>query len=186
MKSVLSLLSCQAELISLRIQHGELYLRLDRTSFSLNVSLKHPAGFPGCEFQIREALTEAIGQEKSDFFFDKVPPSFSRTHPSLTISPQFLEYSFQDEDAACFKSLGLNCIHLPFNYRHFEDDMNPRVLEESGFKRLDRVIAKHGIHIILYLHTAPGGQNTDWHSDHGGHIANSWNHKDFQDRVLWL
>ncbi|KDR66159.1 hypothetical protein GALMADRAFT_259609 [Galerina marginata CBS 339.88] len=130
------------------------------------------SGFPGCEFQIREALAEAIGQEKSEFFFDK-----------------FLEYFFQDEDAAFFKSLGLNCIRLPFNYRHFEDDMNPRVLKESGFKHLDRVIdicAKHGIYTILDLHTAPGGQNTDWHSDHGGHIANFWNHKDFQDRVIHL
>ncbi|PPQ71278.1 hypothetical protein CVT25_001420 [Psilocybe cyanescens] len=150
-------------------------------------------GFPGCEFQIREALAETIGEEKSEFFFDK-----------------FLEYFFEDADAVFFKSLGLNCIRLPFNYRHFEgkdagvnrfyyyfntnrsniiDDMNPRVLKEAGFKHLDRVIdicAKHGIYTILDLHTAPGGQNTDWHSDHGGHIANFWNHKDFQDRVVWL
>ncbi|KAG7447201.1 glycoside hydrolase family 5 protein [Guyanagaster necrorhizus] len=130
------------------------------------------SGYPGCEFQIREALANTIGQEKSDFFFDK-----------------FLEYFFMDADAAFFSSLGLNCIRLPFNYRHFEDDMNPRVLKESGFKHLDRVIdlcAQHNIYTILDLHTTPGGQNTDWHSDHGGHIANFWNHKDFQDRTVWL
>jgi len=49
-------------------------------------------------------------------------------------------------DAEYFASLGLNCLRLPFNYRHFEDDMNPRVLKESGFKHLDRVVdlcAKH-------------------------------------------
>ena len=53
--------------------------------------------------------------------------------------------------------------------------MNPRVFKESGFKHLDRVIeicAQHGIYTILDLHTAPGGQNPDWHSDNGGHIAN--------------
>ena len=53
--------------------------------------------------------------------------------------------------------------------------MNPRVLKVSGFKHLDRVIdacARHGIYTILDLHAAPGGQNTDWHSDHGSHIAN--------------
>ena len=69
------------------------------------------------------------------------------------------------------------------------DDMNPRVLKPEGFKHLDRVVdicAKHGIYTILDLHTAPGGQNTDWHSDAGTHIANFWNHKDFQDRVVWL
>ncbi|KAJ7785567.1 glycoside hydrolase family 5 protein [Mycena olivaceomarginata] len=130
------------------------------------------SGYPGCEFQIRHALGEAIGQEKSEFFFDK-----------------FLEYFFMESDAKFFSSLGLNCIRLPFNYRHFEDDMNPRVLKESGFKHLDRVIelcASHNIYTILDLHTAPGGQNTDWHSDHGGHIANFWVHKDHQDRTIWL
>ncbi|KAG5336911.1 Endo-1,4-beta-xylanase 5 [Termitomyces sp. Mn162] len=130
------------------------------------------SGYPGCEHQIREALAEAIGEEKSEFLFDK-----------------FLEYFFTDADAQFYKSLGLNCIRLPFNYHHFEDDMNPRVLKESGFKHLDRVInicAAHGIYTILDLHTAPGGQNTDWHSDHGSHIANFWNHKDFLDRAVWL
>ncbi|KAF7760869.1 CAZyme family GH5 [Agaricus bisporus var. burnettii] len=130
------------------------------------------SGYPGCEYQIREALTDTIGQEKADLFFDK-----------------FLEYFFQEQDAKFFQSLGLNCIRIAFNYRHFEDDMNPMVLKESGFKHLDRVIdicAQHGIYTILDLHVAPGGQNTDWHSDHGGHIANFWNHRHFQDRALWL
>ncbi|KAJ3807473.1 glycoside hydrolase [Lentinula aff. lateritia] len=135
------------------------------------------SGYPGCEYQIRAALAETIGAEKSEFFFDK-----------------FLEYFFQESDAKFFSSLGLNCIRLPFNYHHFEDDMNPRVLKESGFKHLDRVIdlcSQYNIYTILDLHTAPGGQNTDWHSDHGGHIANCkydlfWNQKDFQDRTIWL
>ncbi|KAH9840771.1 glycoside hydrolase [Rhodofomes roseus] len=130
------------------------------------------SGYPGCEFQIRAALAEVVGNEKSEFFFDK-----------------FLEYFFSEADAKFFASLGLNCIRIPFNYRHFEDDMNPRVLKKEGFKHLDRVIdllAKYGIYTILDLHTAPGGQNTDWHSDAGTHIAKFWEHKDFQDRTVWL
>ncbi|KAF8587347.1 glycoside hydrolase family 5 protein [Ramaria rubella] len=130
------------------------------------------SGYPGREFQIREALNRVIGEKKSALFFDK-----------------FLEYFFQAEDAKFFKSLGLNCIRLPFNYRHFEDDMNPRVLKESGFKHLDRVIdlcAKEGIYTVLDLHTAPGGQNQDWHSDNPSHYASLWDHRDFQDRVVWL
>jgi aryl-phospho-beta-D-glucosidase BglC (GH1 family) len=47
---------------------------------------------------------------------------------------------FGDADAKFFASLGLNCIRLPFNYRHFEDDMAPRVLKTGGFKHLDRVV----------------------------------------------
>ncbi|EMD35775.1 glycoside hydrolase family 5 protein [Gelatoporia subvermispora B] len=129
-------------------------------------------GYPGCEFQIREALAEVLGKEKSEFFFDK-----------------FLEHFFAEPDAAFFKSLSLNCIRIAIGYRHFEDDMNPRVLKPSCFKHLDRVVAacaKHGIYTILDMHTAPGGQNGGWHSDHGTHIASFWMHKDFQDRLVWL
>ncbi|KAH9840772.1 glycoside hydrolase superfamily [Rhodofomes roseus] len=130
------------------------------------------SGFPGCEFQIRAALAEVIGEKKAEYFFDK-----------------FLEYFFAEPDAAFFKSLGLNCIRIAISYRHFEDDMHPRVLKREGFKHLDRVIAtcaKHGIYTILDMHTAPGGQNGGWHSDHGAHISGFWIHKDFQDRMVWL
>lgn len=129
-------------------------------------------GFPGCEFQIREALDEVLGRQKAGFFFDK-----------------FLEYFFTDADAKFFKSLGLNCIRIAVNYRHFEDDMNPRVLKHSGFTHLDRVIsicANHGIYTVIDMHTAPGGQSGGWHCDSGTHIANFWLHKDFQDRLVWL
>ena len=68
-------------------------------------------------------MLDVLGREKYDFFFDR-----------------FLHHFFAEADAKYFKSLGLNCIRIPFNYRHFEDDMTPRVLKESGFKHLDRVI----------------------------------------------
>jgi hypothetical protein len=29
-------------------------------------------GYPGCEFQAREALAEVLGEQKAAFFFDKV------------------------------------------------------------------------------------------------------------------
>ena len=80
-------------------------------------------GYPGHESQHRAAMLKVLGKEKQEFFFDK-----------------FLEYFFTEADAKFFASLGLNCIRIPFNYRHFEDDMSPRVLKESGFKHLDRVV----------------------------------------------
>lgn len=30
------------------------------------------SGYPGCEFQIRDALEEVLGKQKRDFVFDKV------------------------------------------------------------------------------------------------------------------
>ncbi|KAG2082263.1 hypothetical protein BD769DRAFT_1398511 [Suillus cothurnatus] len=77
------------------------------------------SGNPGCEFQIRNALTEVIGPIKSETSI--VPASDGQA--------KFLEYFFQEEDAKFFKSLGLNCIQLHFDYRHFECDLNLRVLK---------------------------------------------------------
>ncbi|GAB7337244.1 hypothetical protein MBLNU457_g2617t1 [Dothideomycetes sp. NU457] len=129
-------------------------------------------GYPGMESQHRASMLKVLGKEKYEFFFDK-----------------WLEYFFTEKDAEFFASKGLNCLRLPFNYRHFEDDMNPRVLKTEGFKHLDRVVdicAKHKIYTILDLHTAPGGQNPDWHSDNVTNYAAFWDHKDHQDRVIWL
>lgn len=129
-------------------------------------------GFPGHEFQHRASMRKILGEKKYEFFFDR-----------------WLEYFFTDADAKFFSELGLNCLRLPFNYRHLEDDMNPRVLKESGFKHLDRVIdlcAKHKIYTILDMHTAPGGQNPDWHADNPTAYAAFWDYKDHQDRTIWL
>jgi len=130
------------------------------------------SGYPGHESQHRAAMLKVLGKEKQEFFFDK-----------------YLEYFFMEDDAKFFASLGLNCIRVPFNYRHFEDDINPRVLKENGFKHLDRIIdlcAKHKIYTILDMHTVPGGQNPDWHSDNPSNYAAFWDFKDHQDRTIWL
>ncbi|KAJ4215722.1 hypothetical protein FSOLCH5_011521 [Fusarium solani] len=129
-------------------------------------------GYPGHETPLRSALLKVLGQEKYDFFFDR-----------------WLYWFFNEDDARFLKSLGLNCVRLPFNYRHFEDDMDPRVLKESGFKHLDRVIeacAKEGIYSILDMHVLPGGQSGGWHADNTTTYAAFWDHKDFQDRTVWL
>jgi aryl-phospho-beta-D-glucosidase BglC (GH1 family) len=80
-------------------------------------------GFPGSESGHRAAMRSVLGPEKYTYFFDK-----------------WLEYFFTEKDANYFATLGLNCIRIPFNYRHFEDDLNPRVLKEEGFRHLDRVV----------------------------------------------
>ncbi|MCJ1439289.1 hypothetical protein MMC27_008681 [Xylographa pallens] len=129
-------------------------------------------GYPGHEHEHRAAMLKVLGKEKYEYFFDK-----------------WLEYYFTEQDAKFFASLGLNCIRIPFNYRHFEDDMNPRVLKEDGFKHLDRVIelcANEKIYTILDMHTVPGGQNPDWHSDNATNQAQFWDFKDHQDRTIWL
>lgn len=80
-------------------------------------------GYPGHESEHRAAMLKVLGKEKYEYFFDR-----------------WLYYFFTEDDAKFFASLGLNCLRLPFNYRHLEDDMNPKVLKVEGFKHLDRVI----------------------------------------------
>jgi aryl-phospho-beta-D-glucosidase BglC (GH1 family) len=36
------------------------------------------------------------------------------------------------------------------------------------------------------MHAIPGGQNGDWHSDNLTSYAAFWDHKDFQDRTIWV
>jgi endoglucanase len=130
-------------------------------------------GYPGNEEAFRDVMLKALGRKKYDLFFET-----------------FYENYFTDADARYIASLGLNLVRIPINYRLFEDDMNPRVIKEAGFKHLDRVIrlcAAHGVYTIIDLHALPGYQNQHWHSDNPTHVALLWKQKDFQDRavVLW-
>ena len=129
-------------------------------------------GYPANEQAQRDAIRGVIGDELYLLFFER-----------------FLEYFFTEADAAFVRSLGLNLVRLPINYRHFEDDMRPFELKEEGFKHLDRAIdecARHGVYTILDLHAFAGYQNQHWHSDNPTHAALFWEHEHFQDRAVWL
>ncbi len=129
-------------------------------------------GYPANESGQRQAIRVVLGQDRYEFFFDR-----------------FMEYFFTEDDARFIASLGLNLLRLPVNYRHFEDDLRPFEIIESGFKHLDRVIdlcARHGIYTIVDLHAVPGWQNGNWHSDNPTHVALFWQHKHFQDRTVHL
>ena len=92
-------------------------------------------GFPANENAFRQIVRRALGAEKADYFFER-----------------YLDYFFTHKDADFIRSLGMNLVRLSFNYRHFEDDMNPNVLRDSGFKHLDRVVeicAARGVHVMM-------------------------------------
>ncbi|WP_298457357.1 glycoside hydrolase family 5 protein [uncultured Cellulomonas sp.] len=129
-------------------------------------------GHPGTESQLRRAMRRSMGAEASEAFFDRLLTDF-----------------FGDADAAYLAGLGVTCLRVPFSYHHVEDDAAPFRLKESGFRRLDQVVdacAAHGIYTILDLHSAPGYQNQNWHSDNPSHWAHFWTHPHFQDRVVHL
>ncbi|PNH48601.1 hypothetical protein VD0003_g8524 [Verticillium dahliae] len=95
-------------------------------------------GYSGHEHEHRAALAEVLGKEKAEFF-----------------SSRLIHHFFTEADAALFASLGVNCLRIPFNYRHFMDDDNPSVIKTEGFVLLDRIVdicARHNIYVILDLH----------------------------------
>jgi Endoglucanase len=129
-------------------------------------------GYPATESQQRQALRRALGDEGYERFFTR-----------------FLHDFFDEADARHLAALGVNCVRVPFNYRHFEDDALPFVLKPEGFALLDRVVglcSDQGIYTILDLHAVPGSQNQNWHSDNPTHRALFWEHPHFQDRVVHL
>src|SRR5438874_8474237 len=65
-------------------------------------------GYPATEQAQREAIRRVLGDELGAQFFDR-----------------FLQSFFTAADADFIRSLGLNLLRLPINYRHFEDDMHP-------------------------------------------------------------
>ena len=129
-------------------------------------------GFPATESLQRDSLRRVLGEELCGLFFER-----------------FLDAFFGPDDARHLASLGLNLVRLPVNYRHLEDDARPLEIREDGFRHLDRAIeacAREGIYTIIDLHSAPGCQNGDWHSDNRTHVPLLWQHRHFQDRLVNL
>jgi hypothetical protein len=129
-------------------------------------------GLPGTESQMRRVLADVYGADKAEWFWNA-----------------YYDAYFTDADAALLESLGVNCIRVPVNHRHFEADLRPHEFDDSAFAQLDRVIelcGRRGIYIVLDMHTAPGGQNPDWHCDNEIGEALFWQHPEFQQRLINL
>lgn len=129
-------------------------------------------GYPGAEHQLRAVMARELGKEKAQFFFDRL-----------------LDHFFNEDDVAFIRSLGANVVRLPLNYRHFESDAHPFEYLEAGFQRLDEIVeacGRHGVYVILDLHSVPGWQNTDWHCDNASRHTYFWEHVLFQDRFVAL
>ena len=97
---------------------------------------------------INEALTELIGPDETKIFWQK-----------------YLNTYITHADIHYLKTIGVNSIRFPFNYRLFtnEDYLGARG-DARGFKLMDSAISwckKEGIFVILDMHCAPGGQTGD-------------------------
>lgn len=105
---------------------------------------------------INEAITELLGPADAARFWDT-----------------YLHTYIQQADIHYLRSIGVNSIRIPFNYRLFtHEDYLGANDPGRGFKLLDRVIgwckAEH-IYVILDMHAAPGGQTGDNIDDGSGY-----------------
>ena len=80
-------------------------------------------GYPATESQMRASVAAVLGPERAARFFDRLLTRF-----------------FDEGDARLLADLGVNCVRIPVNYRHFERDERPFELREEGFERLDGVV----------------------------------------------
>jgi len=129
-------------------------------------------GYAANESLMRATVRAVLGDDRYELFFDRLLTSF-----------------FGADDARLLAELGLNCVRLPVNYRHFESDDRPLEIIKDGFRHLDRAIddcARHGIYTVIDLHALPGSQNHHWHSDNPTHVPMFWSQRQFQDRVVNL
>lgn len=130
-------------------------------------------GYSGEEEEFRSAVLKYAGQEKYDYFFDR-----------------FLFYFLGEKDIAFMKEIGVNCIRIPFNYRHFESDNEPYRYNPKAMEHLDHLVElcrKYQMYIILDMHAVQGYQSTAWHCDNNGKPARLYTHAGERDRFykLW-
>lgn len=77
---------------------------------------------------------------------------------------EFRKYYITKEDIHFIKSLGLNHVRIPFNYRLFVTDYPYYELKGIGYELIDSVInwcKEENLYVILDMHCAPGGQTGD-------------------------
>ena len=129
-------------------------------------------GLPWTEWKIREQFRKVLGEESYAAFFNAYDQAY-----------------IADADIAFLARSGFNVLRLPFNYRHFESDLEPGKWIESGFRQLHRVVElcrRYKIWVILDLHAAPGAQARDQNAGSAYGETYFWYHRCFIDRAVAL
>lgn len=129
-------------------------------------------GIPTTDSQIRRTFRSVFGEETAEEFFTR-----------------FTDMYVTEEDFIFLKKIGINLLRIPFHYHLFLDDQNPGVLKNEGFRIFDRLIElsrKYQIFILPDLHSVPGGQNPDWHSDNQTGYPQFWHFKVFRDQMITM
>jgi Endoglucanase len=130
-------------------------------------------GIPTSDQMIQSAFQQEYGSEVKDNFFRKYREEF-----------------FKEEDFKLLKECGVNFIRVPFNYRLFIEDNHTESYLEEGFTYFNHLFSlckKYEIFALIDLHTTPGSQNPDWHSDNSNGVPLFWKYQIFRRQItkLW-
>ena len=115
---------------------------------------------------------EVLAEKKYDgeMVYDKLEERFGREKAQELLN-MFYDNWITEWDLDNIKSLGFNCVRVPFWYRNFYyDDKGTKILDENGewdFSRLDWVVeecGKRGLYVILDMHGAVGSQSDAPHA----------------------
>ena len=110
------------------------------------INLEHfMMGMPGLDGMIRDEL-------------DRRMPGLAQT-----VEKNF----FTDADAAYLRSMGVNLVRVPFNLGRLYDAQRDAFRPEglALLRTLGEICERHRLFFLPDMHTVPGGQNPDWHSE---------------------
>lgn len=129
-------------------------------------------GIPTPDSMIRAAFQKVYGKTKAEQFFD-----------------DFFTCFMTREDFLLLKKIGINFIRVPFNHRLFLSEQTGEFIE-YGFTQMKNLLdlcEEFQIFVMPDLHTTPGGQNPDWHSDNRSGIPQFWEFSVFREQMtkLW-
>ncbi len=123
------------------------------------------------ETEMTTALGDLAGREQARDFKRRVHDNF-----------------ITERDIRLIARMGFNAVRVPFNFRMLEDDDRPYVYKEEGWEILDRLLAwceRHGVYVILDLHSAPGGQGRIFVADPGETLLWESEEKKRRTVALW-
>lgn len=128
----------------------------------------HVPGY-GSPTSIRNRIVDLIGESDADDFF-----------------AQYRQNYVAAKDIDSIAAWGYNSIRLPFHYKILSPE--PGVYSAEGFAIIDSLLAwceRNQLYLILDMHCAPGGQNSDNISDSDGE-AKLWTQPANQDWTVDL
>lgn len=137
------------------------------------------SGVAGSQHEIREKLTDLMGKEKTELFFEK-----------------WRENHFTKRDVDSLAAWGFNSIRLPMHYDLFTLPIEEEPIEgehtwkETGFDIIDDLLewcAPYNMYVILDMHATPGGQGTGSEiNDYDPEKPSLWESQANKDKLIAL